>query len=95
LRSALIVVGAGSINYKPAHEWYLRQNMISLTGDPQIIYGRGSRQGFHKNKIENYVETEFSDSRIYLYENSKCKINVTELEPEQVAELILKAIMRT
>ena len=88
----LIVVGAGSINYLQAHEWYLKQNLISLTGDPQKIYERGNRQKYHPN-IEGFIETEFNNSRKYLYENSKYVIDVTQQAPEQVADSILQIML--
>jgi len=89
--NTLIIVGAGSINYKHSHEWYLKQNLISLTGNPQRIYERGDRQKFHP-KVENYIETEFSASRENLYKNSTHIIDVTEYTPEQVADIILQKI---
>jgi shikimate kinase len=89
----LIVVGAGSINYKESHEWYLRQNLIALSGNAAKIYERGDRQRFHST-LERYIDTEFNDARRNLYENSKYIIDVTEQTPEQVADSIVKAIVK-
>lgn len=92
-RNTLIIVGAGSVNYSPAHEWYLKQDLISLIGDPKVIYERGDRKQYHPT-IEGFIQTEFSESRKYLYENAKYKIDVTKMSPDEVASKILEKIVR-
>jgi shikimate kinase len=90
----IIVVGAGSINYEHAHEWYLKQNLISLTGDPQVIYERGGKEKVPDRTVDEYINTEFNDLRQNLYRNSKHIIDVTKYTPEQVADSILQEIAK-
>lgn len=87
----LIVIGAGSINFKPSHVWYKQQNLISLFGNPNIIYERSDRKQHHP-KIEGYIESEFNPARENLYLNSKYPIDVTNLTKEMAADLIIEII---
>lgn len=90
-KKILIAVGAGSIDYTESHEWYKKQNIITLTGDPKIIYERSDRKEYHQT-LDNYLTTEFSKIRKELYANSKIIIDTTSLTKEQVAETIKEII---
>ena len=93
-RKVLIVVGAGSINYEAAHEWYLQQNLISLTGDPHVIYERGGRDKVPGRTIDEYIKSEYNELRQNLYKKSKYHINVANMAQEKVAESILEIVNR-
>lgn len=89
--SVLIVVGAGSIDFKASHSWYSRQNLIALTGEPGIIYERGNRSQFHSS-LEGYRKSEFSKERETLYSSAKFIIDVTTLNPQDVSTIIIEYI---
>lgn len=91
-RVKLIVVGAGSIDYVSAHNWYLEQNLISLIGEPNVIYNRGDRKKYHLT-IEGYINSEFSEERLRLYNSAKYKIDVSKLSVQEVADKISALIV--
>ena len=59
-KKILIAVGAGSIDFIESHEWYKKQNVIALTGNPKIIYERSERKKFHPT-LDSYLTNEFSE----------------------------------
>ncbi len=90
-KDTIIAVGAGSIEYPQSHTWYLKQNTIALTGDFESIYKRSNRQMYHPT-FNQYYTTEFHPLRQNLYKNSKYVIDVTNLNPNEVARTILEVI---
>lgn len=87
-KNILIAVGAGSIDFLGGHQWYKDQNTIVLIGNPDIIYSRSNRQRFHPT-IDIYKLREFSIYRQNLYNNSKYIIDVTYLNPDEIAGKML------
>ncbi len=87
----IVVVGAGSINLHTSHEWFKQKYLISLTGDPQILYDRGNRK-MHHPSFDSYLKTEFNKNRTDLYSTANICIDVTSKSCNETAEAIIQAV---
>lgn len=88
---AIIVIGAGSINWEPGHEWYASKKLITLIGDPEILYDRGNRQVHHPT-LDSYLSTEFNSARLALYKRALVSIDVTLKSPQAVADMLIEIV---
>lgn len=90
-KNVVIAVGVQSIEHHAGHKWFLNQETITLTGDPNVIYARSNRELYHPT-FKYYDNTEFSGFRLNLYNKTKYKIDVTNLTSQEVGESIINII---
>lgn len=86
----VIDVGAGSLEYKPGHTWFANQNLISLIGEPGIIWKTSEREKHYlhlppEDRLSTYTDREYTQ-RIDLYNSAKLRIDVTPEGRERLSE---------
>jgi shikimate kinase len=87
-KQTLIDIGAGSFDWEECVDAYLKYQIISLTGDKEILYNRIKSRPSENRTFEEYVDSEFKPHKVKLYENAKLNINTSNLSENEVAQRI-------
>jgi hypothetical protein len=91
-KNILIDVGAGSFDWEGCTDTFLHYQIISLTGDKDMLYKRISNRQNEKRNLEQYVDSEFKPHKTLLYEKAMFRIDTTKLDCKDVADQIIKII---
>ena len=91
-KNILIDVGAGSFDWEGCTDTFLKYQIISLTGDKEVLHKRILNRQGEKRNFEQYVGSEFKPHKTLLYEKAMFRIDTTKLDSKDVAEQIIQIV---